>query len=87
LPDPAQYLIQRNARLHVPGLIVQLLVFLSKPIFQGECLFETSPYSHGALLSVGGRRERDRAISSPIDAIGRAAMIWCAPLIEERQAP
>jgi hypothetical protein len=45
-----------------------------EPIFQGCCLYETSPLRHDALLFVRGRRERNRAFSAPINAMGLTVM-------------
>jgi len=39
-------------------------------------LFETPPFLHGAPLSVRGRRERYRAISSQIKATIRVVMTY-----------
>ena len=41
---------------------------LREAVLKGCGLLETSPLLHGALLSVRGRRERNRAFSSPIVA-------------------
>jgi hypothetical protein len=44
-------------------------------IRQRFCLFETPPLVHGALLSLRGRRERNRAFSSPMNTSGRSVVM------------
>ena len=36
----------------------QVVGFFEKSVLEWFCLFETTPWDHGALLSVRGRRER-----------------------------
>jgi len=81
-----QELIQSDTWLHVLGLVTQLLDFLRQPIFQRECLFKTSPLNHGSHLSVGVTAGAQLAISSPINANGRAVMIGCALVMKQQQA-
>jgi hypothetical protein len=43
-----------------PGFFAQALRFFRKALFKDICLFETPSVNHGALLSMRGRRERNR---------------------------
>src|SRR5579871_2904857 len=45
-----------------------------KTILKRFCLLETTSLRHGALLSVRGRRERNRAFTSQIKATDRTVM-------------
>lgn len=61
-------------RLHDLGFLAQSDGFGREAIFQKVGLFETSPLDHGTLISMGGRRERNRAFSSRIAAGVRSVM-------------
>jgi hypothetical protein len=59
-----------------PSFFPQSLGLFRKTFVEGIDLFETPPFLHGALLSVRGRRERNRAFTSQIKATYRAVMVY-----------
>ncbi|MGX9393168.1 hypothetical protein ACWX0K_17260 [Nitrobacteraceae bacterium UC4446_H13] len=63
-----------RARFEPIGLLAEAVGPRIETILQGNPLIETSPLEHGALLSLGERRERNRAFSSPIVTSSRAVM-------------
>jgi hypothetical protein len=58
-PRPAQKLGALDPRRGPSGFFPQSLGLFREALFEGVDLFETTPFLHGALLSVSEGRERN----------------------------
>jgi len=76
LPCQANEPVALYPRWGASGFFPQTLGLFRKTFVEGINLFETPPFLHGAPLSVRGRRERYRAISSQIKATIRVVMTY-----------
>jgi hypothetical protein len=84
--DFLQHGIAHKTRGQHLGLFAQALSFVGKTLLQAFDLFETATLEHALFLSIGGRRERNQAFSSPIEATGRSALeATVRPYLAERQ--
>jgi hypothetical protein len=77
-PRPANKPVALHPRRGASGLFPQTLRIFRKALVEQIDLIETTPLLHGALLSIRGWRERNRAFSSPIKAQGYAAITYKA---------
>jgi hypothetical protein len=74
-PTEAPYVLVGAFRRSATGFVAETFDLFRKVFVQEIGLFEAMPLRHGTLLSMRGRRERYRAISSQTKATGGAVML------------
>jgi hypothetical protein len=83
--DFLQHGIAHKTRRQHLGLFAQALSFVGETLLQAFGLFETATLEHTLFHSMRGRRERNQAFSSPIEATDRAVLAESVrPYLAER---